>query len=390
MADTRRLRVGDWIGILGGGQLGRMMALAAREMGFHLVVWDPDPDAPAKEVADVCLCKPWDDPTGRAEMLAHTQVITYEFENVDPGLAAALAESVPVFPPPAMLTTTRHRVREKTAVRAAGLLTTPFRPVSSASDLAEAAKTVGLPAILKTVEGGYDGKGQVPISDASEIDRAFDTLGAGQVELIWERRVSFIQEVSVIVGRGIDGRTVTFPVTENHHEKGILDWSVVPARISEAARQRADQAARRLAEFLGLVGVMAVEFFVTADEQVLVNEMAPRPHNSGHWTIEGALPSQFGLHIRAISGWPVTEPVWLGPTAMSNILGDHLLTGPWDLAGPLDRPGVSVHWYGKSAVRTGRKMGHITAVGSSREDVVERVITARQQLVSAKEGQGHA
>ena len=282
--------VGATLGILGGGQLGRMMALAAREMGIHTVIWDPGTESPAFEAADQAVIAPYDDLEARERFLRQVDRITYEFENVDYDTARALAESAPVHPSPELLYVSQHRLREKDRARQAGLETTPYAAVLTEEDVEQAVGNLGLPAVLKTVRGGYDGKGQAAVTDLDGALRGFRDLqpAAQGYPLIYEKRADFVAEVSVVVARDEAGRTVTYPVTENHHHHGILDYSVVPARVKPAVAERAQRGAERLAEDLGLVGLMALELFVMPDGRVLFNEVAPRPHNSGHWTLDAA------------------------------------------------------------------------------------------------------
>jgi len=248
-------------------------------------------------------------------------------------------------------------------------------------DLYGAVEDVGLPGILKTVRGGYDGKGQVRIASYDEVSTAYQELNRHGGPFIYERLVEFSQEVSVVVARSISGQVETFPVSENHHEKGILDYSVVPASLSPTLTDLVKRQAKTMATGLGLVGVMALEFFVAGDERILFNEMAPRPHNSGHWSIEGAFPSQFTQHMRAVAGWSIATPILLSPTVMVNLLGDLFVQGSDRLPQVLDVPGVQLHWYGKQEMRVGRKVGHLTALGSTPEEAMARAWQAKETLV---------
>lgn len=369
--------VGGTVGIMGGGQLGRMMALAARAMGLGTLIWDEVVKGPAHQAADDIIAAPFEDRSALAAFAARIDSATYEFENVNFETAQLLEQTVPVFPPPELLFTSQNRIREKDTARRWGLDTTRYGAVSSAGQAEAAAAELGTPGILKTTSGGYDGKGQFLVLSSAQALAGFQQLHAGEA-LIYEKRVDFAAEVSVVVARDQSGRTVTYPVTENHHHDGILDWSLVPARMSpESAAQAVGQACA-LAQGLQLVGVMALEFFVTAEGRVLFNEMAPRPHNSGHWTIEGAWPSQFTQHMRAVAGWPVAQPIHLSPTVMVNLVGDFFMDGLAKLPQVLELSGVQLHWYGKEVMRPGRKVGHLTIVADSPEHALQ---TARQAKI---------
>ncbi len=365
--------VGATLGILGGGQLGRMMAIAAREMGIHTVIWDPGAESPAFEAADAAIIAPYGDPEARERFLQQVDRITYEFENVDFETARTLARSKPVHPSPNLLHVSQHRLREKDRARQAGLATTPYAAVTTVHELERAMGDLGLPAILKTVQGGYDGKGQVALWDRASAMEGFRDLqraSRGQT-LIYERRADFVAEISVVVARDEAGRIVTYPVTENHHHHGILDYSVVPARVPAEVATRAQQAVAQLASHLELVGLMAMELFVMADGRVLFNEMAPRPHNSGHWTLDAAWPTQFTQHVRAVMGWPVAEPRLLSAAVMVNLLGDSFLEGLESMPDLLELPGVQLHWYGKREMRAGRKVGHVNVLADNVEAALE-------------------
>lgn len=362
--------VGGTIGILGGGQLGRMMAIAGREMGLRTVVWDATAGGPAEQAADSAIIAPFNDGEALVAFAAQINSATYEFENVPAPTAQTLADRLPVFPPPNLLFTSQHRLREKEAARRFGLQTTPYQAVASPDNAASAFDRLGS-GILKTVTGGYDGKGQFRVGNSGEAVAGFKKLDHGD-PLIYEQLVSFRQEVSVVVARDQWGRIETFPVSENHHHAGILDWSLVPARISPNAEKTALAQARALADGLGLVGVMALEFFVTAADVVLFNEMAPRPHNSGHWTIEGAWPSQFEQHMRAVAGWPIAAVRLLSPTVMVNLMGEMFMSGWQGLSDVQKLDGVQLHWYGKSEMRPGRKVGHLTIMQDSVASVLAR------------------
>lgn len=381
---TRVVPVGGTIGIMGGGQLGRMMALAGRAMGLNTVVWDPAPYGPAQEAAGRVIAAPFDSISALLEFRDQIDCATYEFENVDYATTLKLEETCPVFPPPELLYVSQNRIREKDRARQLGLHTTPYQGVTTREQVRAAARELGVPGILKTVTGGYDGKGQYRLASLADGDEGFDQL-RGNAPLIYEKTVDFTREISVVVARDQAGTVVTFPVAENHHHQGVLDWTVVPARVSAEAQRNAIEAARGLADGLQLVGVTTLEFFVTANDQVLFNEMAPRPHNSGHWTIEGAWPSQFTQHMRAVAGWAVTQPRQLSPAVMVNLLGDLFLDGLERLPGVLTMPGVQFHWYGKTEMRKGRKVGHLTVLGNS----VDEALNGARQAKLALGGEWH-
>nr|WP_275107329.1 5-(carboxyamino)imidazole ribonucleotide synthase [Sulfobacillus harzensis] len=370
---------------MGGGQLGRMMALAGRAMGLHTVVWDPSP-RPAGEAADAAIARSFDNSQALAEFLEQVQHVTYEFENVNVETVRAINEVRPVFPPPELLYISQNRLREKDTARRLGLLTTPYGALDTESDVRRAAAEIGFPAIIKTAEGGYDGKGQEPVSSLDEALAAFKSLQGGTRPLIFEQRVAFEREVSVVVARDQAGLTVTYPVTENHHAHGILDYSLAPAPMDETLAFEVRQQARTMAAGLDLVGVMALEFFIDQDGRVLFNEMAPRPHNSGHWTIEGATPSQFTQHMRAVAGWPVVEPRLMLPSAMVNLMGESFMNGYQDVYRVLNVPGAALHWYGKTEMRPGRKVGHVTLVANTVEEAFDGVKAVKQLVRGTSSG----
>ena len=340
---------GGVIGILGGGQLGRMIALAAAPLGYRCVVLTPEADSPASQVAWRTIVAPYDDPAALDRLADLSDVVTPEFENVP---APALAGRVPSAPDGRVLAVTQDRLAEKTCVRAAGLATVAFAAVEG-GDLSEMARTVGFPAILKTRRLGYDGKGQRRVENHEEAREACRTLGDS---LIAEAVCPFEKELSVIVARSADGELRPFDAVENEHENHILRTTRAPARIAEAVRSEAQAAACRLAARLSLVGLLAVEFFWSPQGGLLVNEMAPRPHNSGHWTIEACRTSQFEQLVRAVCGLPLGDPARRCDAVMTNLLGDEADGALEALADPA----VHLHLYGKAEARQGRKMGHVT------------------------------
>jgi 5-(carboxyamino)imidazole ribonucleotide synthase len=342
---------------LGGGQLGRMLALAAARLGFKCHVLAPSPDSPAFDVVHRVSCADYNDTEALDRFAADVDVVTYEFENVPAETATFLSARVPVLPDPKILATTQDRLAEKTFVSGLGIGTAAFAPVGGPQELAAALERIGRPAVLKTRRYGYDGKGQAAIRNGTDPAAAWREVGAQPC--ILEAFVPFEREVSVVAARGADGSVECFDVTENEHRDHILKVSRVPATLSAAAAAGARLVAETIAQKFGYVGVLAVEMFVLAGGgEILVNEIAPRVHNSGHWTLDGASVSQFEQHIRAVAGWPLGKPVRHGRVEMTNLIGDEVA----DYRRWLAVPGASVHLYGKAAVRPGRKMGHVTRV----------------------------
>jgi 5-(carboxyamino)imidazole ribonucleotide synthase len=345
------------IGILGGGQLGRMLAMAAARLGFKCHVFAPSPDSPAFDVVHRVTCADYTDTQALDRFASDVDVVTYEFENVPAETATFLAARVPVLPDPQVLATTQDRLAEKIFIGGLGIRTAPFANIAQPDALAAAIDKVGRPAVLKTRRYGYDGKGQATIDNGTDPQAAWREVG-GQ-PCILEAFVPFEREVSVVAARGNDGAVECFDVTENEHRDHILKISRVPAALPEAAAQQALWIAEMIAQKFGYVGVLAVEMFVLrGGGELLVNEIAPRVHNSGHWTLDGASVSQFEQHIRAVAGWPLAKPVRCGRVEMTNLIGSEVE----DYRRWLAVPGAAVHLYGKAAVRPGRKMGHVTRV----------------------------
>jgi 5-(carboxyamino)imidazole ribonucleotide synthase len=350
------LAPGATIGILGGGQLGRMLALAAARLGFKCNIFAATRDSPAFDVAHQSICADYADATALERFAADVDIVTYEFENVPAEAATLLAARIPVVPDPNVLATTQDRWAEKNFIAALGIGTAPFAPIAAAADLATALGKIGRPAVLKTRRFGYDGKGQATIAADTLPEDAWREVG-GQPSIL-ESFVPFVCEVSVIAARGQDGHVECFDVTENEHRDHILKVSRVPAALSEQGVREARRIAETIAHKFGYVGVLAVEMFVLRDGSVLVNEIAPRVHNSGHWTIDGASVSQFEQHIRAVAGWPLARPIRHGRIEMINLIGSEIE----DYRRWLSVPGAAVHLYGKAVVRPGRKMGHVTRI----------------------------
>jgi len=353
---AERLPTGAVIGILGGGQLGRMLAMAAARLGLRAHIYDPDPAAPARDVATAATCAGWADGAALARFAAAVDVVTYEFENIPLEVIDTLAPLRPVHPGRLALATAQERVAEKSFLNAAGLATAPWAAVGSGADLAAALGRIGTPAILKTARMGYDGKGQIRITGPTEAAGALAAIGGGPA--ILEGVVAFSAEVSVIAARSASGEVTAYDPGENLHEGGILRRTTVPAP-SLPARHRSDAVliAARILGALDYVGVLGVELFVTP-AGLLVNEIAPRVHNSGHWTQNGCAVDQFEQHIRAIAGWPLGDGSRHSDVVMENLIGADMARVP-DLAAT---PGVALHLYGKAEVRAGRKMGHVNRV----------------------------
>lgn len=368
---------GATVGVVGGGQLGRMFTLQARSMGYRVVVLDPDPHSPAGAVADRHIRAPYDDEPALADLSASCAAVTTEFENVPAATLERLALSSLVRPPVEAVAITQDRGAEKTFLQDNGFATAPFRVVRNKSEVRAALASIPLPALLKTSRLGYDGKGQAPVESEEDAIRAFERFGG--VPCVLETRLDLECELSVIVARGADGDVATFPVAENRHQNGILETSVVPARISDALAKQAGDLAIRIAGVMGYVGVLGVELFVVGG-QLMVNEMAPRPHNSGHYTMDACSADQFEQQLRTLCGLPLARPWLLTPVAMINLLGDLWSGGEprWEEA--LKRPGVRLHLYGKIEARPGRKMGHLNCLAADPDQALSTALETRDAL----------
>ena len=388
--DSRVFLPGSTIGIIGGGHLGRMFALEARRMGYRVVVLDPGADAPAAQVADEHIRAPFHDREAARELARRSDVVTLEWENADAGTLRELEALAPVRPGPGVLEIAQHRVREKDAARRLGIPTADYRPVSSRDELRRALAEIGAPAVLKTARFGYDGKGQAVIRDPADADTAFEAVGGEGSELILEAFVHFRVEVSVIVARNAHGESACFPVAENVHRGGILHTTVAPARVAPDVADQARRVAETLAEGLGVIGLLAVEMFVGEDDVVRMNEIAPRPHNSGHHTIEACPVSQFEQQLRAVCGLPLGSTELFRPAAMVNLMGEDAGTGLGSAGAvaALGVPTAALHLYGKAEARPGRKMGHITALGVSPDEALERALRAWALATGATAGPG--
>ena len=369
---------GATIGVLGSGQLGRMFAMAARRMGYRVHTFSPGEDTPTGQVADREIIAEYDDLEAVAAFARDVDVVTFEFENVSADSTEIAAQFAPVRPSGLTLHLTQQRAREKGFLADRGFPVAPFAWARSREELAAAIAQVGTPAVLKTAAFGYDGKGQRTVRSAGEADAAWDELG--RQEAVLERFVEFEREVSLIVARGASGWTITYGLVENTHRQHILDTSAYPAHVDERIERRAKEIVRELADALDLVGVACVEFFLTPGGELLINEIAPRPHNSGHLTIDACVTSQFEQQLRAICGLPPGSTEQLRPAAMANLLGDLWEYGEPNWAAACLMPGVHLHLYGKATPRTGRKMGHLTALGSAPDDALRLALKARAAL----------
>lgn len=369
---------GATVGVMGGGQLGRMFAIAARRMGYRVHTFSPDEDTPTGQLADREVAARYDDAEAVRDFARRIDVLTFEFENIPAQTIEWAAEFCEVRPSANVLHICQHRLREKQFLAGAGLPLARFAPVGSAAELAEALQHLGAPAILKTAAFGYDGKGQRRIEPREDAARVWGEFG--EVPAVLEQFVAFEKEVSVIVARGVDGRTAAYPVCENVHRHHILDCTIVPAAIPPAVEAQARALAVQVAEALGLVGLLAVEMFLLADGALLINELAPRPHNSGHFSFDASMTSQFEQQLRAVCGLPLGSTESLRPAAMVNLLGDLWQHGEPDWRAAAALPGVKLHLYGKAEPRPGRKMGHLVAFGSTGEEAAQRALAARAAL----------
>jgi 5-(carboxyamino)imidazole ribonucleotide synthase len=374
----RQFLPGATIGLMGSGQLGRMFAIAARRMGYRVHVFSPDSDTPAGQFSDHEVTGAYEDETAVRDFARKLDLLTFEFENIPRQTIEWCAAECEVRPAGSILHTAQNRLREKDFLSGAGIPVAPYRAVHSESELEHAIEELGTPAILKSAAFGYDGKGQRFIAQPGELEEIWRERPGEK--LILEGAIDFEKEVSVIVARALDGSISTFPVCENLHRNHILDITVVPARVSGAVEKNAADLAGAIAEKMELVGLLAVEMFLKADDSLLVNELAPRPHNSGHWTIEGCATTQFEQHVRSVCGLPLGSTEILRPTAMANLLGDLWTDGEPNWAAALKVEGVHLHLYGKREPRPGRKMGHLTALASSPEAAIAAATKARDAL----------
>ncbi|MGK7379969.1 5-(carboxyamino)imidazole ribonucleotide synthase [Planococcus sp. 1R117A] len=352
---TKIILPGQTIGIIGGGQLGRMMALAAKEAGFKIAVLDPAMDSPTGQVADVQIIAPYNDMHALEELAEASDVITYEFENIDVIGLEKLAQIAYVPQGSELIRITQNRIFEKQAILEAGVPIAEYITASSFSELEEKSSQLPFPFVVKTARGGYDGKGQQTVTSKEELALVEPLFQNG--ECVAEAFVEFTKEISVIIQRNVQGEMTILPIGENVHRDHILHQTIVPALVMDSTIEKAKEAAAKIASHLDMVGTLAVEMFVLENGEILVNELAPRPHNSGHYSIEGTNISQFHQHVRAICGWPLREPKLWADTVMVNILGEHVAP----LTAKISRyPNWSVHLYGKDEAKHKRKMGHVT------------------------------
>ena len=372
---------GATLGMLGGGQLGRMFTIAARTMGYEVMVLDPDKESPAGKLATTHICADYSDQAALDQIAKTCDAVTTEFENVPASTLEALAKTSPVRPGAKAISIAQDRIHEKNFLKDNGFYTAPFAVIHSLEDLQKSISEIGTPAILKVSRFGYDGKGQFGINAESDIEKAWETLEGEACVL--EQRMPLDIEVSVVLARGIEGEVITYPVSENIHEGGILDVTVVPARIDKNLETKVIDMAKEIATALDYVGIMAVEFFIS-NGKILVNEIAPRPHNSGHYTLDACMTDQFEQQVRAVCGLPLGDTTLLSPVVMINMLGDIWHNGEapkWEKL--LNHPNVKLHLYGKREARPGRKMGHFNVLSANINDALTLAEDLKQQLSKA-------
>jgi 5-(carboxyamino)imidazole ribonucleotide synthase len=371
---------GSTLGVLGSGQLGRMFTIAARRMGYRVHTFSPDSDTPTGQVADKEVTATYEDLGALRDFAREVDVVTFEFENVPIAAIEAIDGLAPVRPSGLALHTTQQRAREKGFLASCGIPTAPFARATTLDELRDAVSRVGVPAVVKTAAFGYDGKGQFKLSGAAAVEQAWKSIG--QQEAVVERFLSLQAEISVIAARGLDGAIAEYPAFENRHVNHILDLTTTPAAIPAAAAVRASEITRAILEQLEYVGLLCVEFFLTTDGEVVVNELAPRPHNSGHLTFDASITSQFEQQVRAICGLPLGSPELMRSAAMVNLLGDLWQDGEPNWAAACRYPEVKLHLYGKASARPGRKMGHLTATGRTVQEAQDRALAARDALLT--------
>ncbi len=370
---------GGTLGVIGGGQLGRMFVHAAQRMGYRTIVLSPEGDGPAAQASNESIVAAYDDLAALHKLAAEADAVTIEFENVSAAALRLLGRSIPVRPSWRTVWICQNRLREKTFLADRGFPSPPWAPLRNEADLAQIIKHMPIPLILKTAASGYDGKGQIKVERRAEIERSWRALGG--VKCVAEGFVDFIAELSVIIARGVDGQSTVFPTALNRHARHILDTTVLPAPVGPIVTLESKRLAIEVAEALDLIGVLTVELFLGQDGTLLINELAPRPHNSGHATIEACVTSQFEQQVRVMSGSPPGSTDLLFPTAMANLLGEIWAEGEpdWRVLFEFD-PGVKLHLYGKSAAAAGRKMGHLTVVDREPQTALNRAIAAREAV----------
>ncbi len=370
---------GAALGVLGSGQLGRMFCIAARRMGYRVHTFSPDEDTPTGQVADVEVTADYEDVDALRAFAGSVDVVTFEFENVPIAAIDTIEALAPVRPSGVALHTAQQRAREKTFLADHGFPTAPFARAATLDELWDAVARIGTPAIIKTATFGYDGKGQHKVTTPADVAHIWQAIG--HQEAIVEKFISLQAEISVIAARALDGTVAEYPVFENRHRNYILDLTTAPAAVPPAIAARAAEVTRAILTELQYVGVLCVEFFVSTDSELLVNELAPRPHNSGHLTFDAAVTSQFEQQVRAICGLPLGSPELYRPAAMANLLGDLWADATPNWAAACRFPDVKLHLYGKEEPRPGRKMGHLTATGRTVQEAQDRAIAARDALL---------
>ena len=379
MGTARVIGPGATLGVLGSGQLGRMFTIAARRMGYRVHTFSPDEDSPTGQVADVEVTASYEDLDALRAFARHVDVVTFEFENVPIEAIDAVEALAPVRPSGVALHTAQQRAREKMFLADRGFPTAPFARAATLDELWDAVAAIGTPAIVKTAAFGYDGKGQHSVTTPADLDHIWAAMG--HQEAVVEQRISLQTELSVVAARGLDGDTAIYPLFENRHRHHILDLTTAPAAVPREISKRAQEITRAILEELQYVGVLCVEFFLSTDGELLVNELAPRPHNSGHLTFDAAATSQFEQQVRAICGLPLGSTDLLRPAAMANLLGDLWMGGEPNWAAACRFTDVKLHLYGKGQARPGRKMGHLTCMAAAVDVAQDRVIAARDALL---------
>ncbi|MCR2823411.1 5-(carboxyamino)imidazole ribonucleotide synthase [Lederbergia panacisoli] len=362
------IKPGQTIGIIGGGQLGQMMTFSAKETGFRVVVLEPTPNSPAGQVADEQIVAAYDDREALLQLAEKSDVVTYEFENIDYEALKWLREKAYLPQGAELIKITQDRIMEKQALTEAGVEVAPYAIIESREDLELAISKIGLPSVLKTSRGGYDGKGQYVIRSQHDLESAAELLKNGLCVL--EAWIPFEKEISVVMTRSLSGGLSYFPIGENIHVNNILHQTIVPARISEEVDRKVSELARKVANHLDLVGTLAVELFLTKEEKIYVNELAPRPHNSGHYTIEACNLSQFDQHIRSVCGWPLQNVELLQKAIMVNVLGQHVEAVTCEIP---NRPDWFIHFYGKEEAKHNRKMGHVTVLTNDIDETLREL-----------------
>jgi len=378
MSEPKIFLPGSTVGVMGGGQLGRMFAIAARRMGYRVHTFSPDEDTPTGQLADREVSARYDDEAAVRDFARGIDVLTFEFENIPAPTIDWAAEECTVRPAGRVLQTCQHRLREKLFLLGAGLPLPRFEQIETEADLLHAVEKLGTPCVLKTAAFGYDGKGQTKIDEDADLKAIWARYKGAPAVL--EQWVEYEREISVVIARSATGQMVSYPVCENQHAHHILDLTLVPAQIEVEVADEARRLAGEIAEKLGLIGVLAVEMFELPGGRILINELAPRPHNSGHFSFDACITSQFEQQLRAICGLPLGSGELLRPCAMANLLGDLWEHGEPDWLAAAAFPDVKIHLYGKEAARPGRKMGHLVAFGPTPRDAAERVVAARAAL----------